>query len=148
MQRQWVYLHGIFAGAGSEAMTHILPVESARFQSISSEFLALLKKVLKAPYVLDVIAVPGMRASLERLAELLHRIQTALGEYLERERGRFPRFYFVGDDDLLEMLGHGRDIPHVSRHLSKMFAGLATVHADGSLTVSYTHLTLPTNREV
>ena len=74
-----------------------------------------------------------MRASLERLAELLHRIQTALGEYLERERGRFPRFYFVGDDDLLEMLGHGRDIPHVSRHLSKMFAGLATVHADGSL---------------
>lgn len=133
VQRQWVYLHGIFAGAGSEAMTHILPVESARFQSISSEFLALLKKVLKAPYVLDVIAVPGMRASLERLAELLHRIQTALGEYLERERGRFPRFYFVGDDDLLEMLGHGRDIPHVSRHLSKMFAGLATVHADGSL---------------
>ena len=132
VQRQWVYLHGVFGSGSAERMMHILPVESTRFQSMSSEFLALLKKVLKSPYVLDVVGVPGIQASLERLAELLHRIQTALGEYLEKERARFPRFYFVGDDDLLEMLGHGRDVRHTSKHLAKMFAGLASAHVSDS----------------
>lgn len=135
VQRQWVHLHGVF-GSGNDAMSHVLPVESARFQSISSEFLSLLRRVLRAPYVLDVIAVPGIRASLERLTELLHRIQTALGAFLEQERARFPRFYFVGDDDLLEMLGHGRDVHQTARHLPKMFAGLATVHTERSAIVS------------
>ncbi|KOS13271.1 cytoplasmic dynein heavy chain 1 [Malassezia pachydermatis] len=125
VQRQWVYLRGVFS-AGAD-MAHMLPVESGRFQSVSSEFLALLKKVVKSPRVLDVIQIPGIRGSLERLTELLHRIQTALGEYLERERARFPRFYFVGDEDLLDMLGHGRDVVHASKHLTKMFAGVASV---------------------
>ena len=129
VQRQWVYLHGVL-GARAD-LAHLLPVEAARFQSISSEFLALLKKAAKAPHVLDVVHLPGVRPTLERLAELLHRLQTALGEYLEKERARFPRFYFVGDDDLLEMLGLGSDVRQVRAHLVQMWAGLAQVHVDG-----------------
>ena len=59
--------------------------------SISSEFLALMKKVAKAPLVMDVLNIPGVQRSLERLADLLGKIQKALGEYLERERASFPR---------------------------------------------------------
>ncbi|WFD21602.1 hypothetical protein MEQU1_000257 [Malassezia equina] len=129
VQRQWVYLHGVL-GTRTD-MAHVLPVECARFQSISSEFLALLKKAAKASHVLDVVNLAGVRPTLERLAELLHRLQTALGEYLEKERVRFPRFYFVGDDDLLEMLGMGSDVAQVNHHLQQMWAGLHRVHLDG-----------------
>ena len=59
--------------------------------SLSTEFLALMKKVAKSPLVLDVLNIPGGQRSLERLQELLHKIQKALGEYLERERASFPR---------------------------------------------------------
>ena len=62
------------------------------FHSISTEFLALMKKVAKAPLVLDVVNIPGVQRSLERLADLLGKIQKALGEYLERERASFPRW--------------------------------------------------------
>ena len=60
--------------------------------SISSEFLALMKKVSKSPLVMDILNIPGVQKSLERLADLLGKIQKALGEYLERERASFPRY--------------------------------------------------------
>lgn len=59
--------------------------------SISTEFLALMKKVSKSPLVMDVLNIQGVQRSLERLADLLGKIQKALGEYLERERSSFPR---------------------------------------------------------
>ncbi|CDW96237.1 hypothetical protein [Sporisorium scitamineum] len=128
VQRQWVYLEGIFSG--SAEIRHILPVESSRFQNINTEFLTVMKKVYKSPFVLDVLNIPGVQKSLERLADLLSKIQKALGEYLERERANFPRFYFVGDEDLLEIIGNSKDTARILKHFKKMFAGIATVELD------------------
>lgn len=50
-----------------------------------------MKKVTKSPLVMDVLNIQGVQRSLERLADLLGKIQKALGEYLERERSSFPR---------------------------------------------------------
>lgn len=128
VQRQWVYLEGVFTGNAD--IKHLLPLESSRFQNINSEFFAVMKKVYKSPFVLDVLAINGVQKSLERLAELLNKIQKALGEYLERERISFPRFYFVGDEDLLEIIGNSNDIFRVSKHFKKMFAGLSGLLMD------------------
>jgi dynein heavy chain 1 len=123
VQRQWVYLEGVFTGNAD--IKHLLPMESSRFQNINSEFLSVMKKVSRDPSVLAVLNIPGVQDSLERLAALLNRIQKALGEYLERERVAFPRFYFVGDEDLLEIIGNSNDTLRISKHLRKMFAGIA-----------------------
>ena len=50
-----------------------------------------MKKVARTPLVIDVIAIQGVQKTLERLAELLTKIQKALGEYLEKQRASFPR---------------------------------------------------------
>ncbi|XP_026482181.1 dynein heavy chain, cytoplasmic isoform X8 [Ctenocephalides felis] len=125
VQRRWVYLEGIFSGSAD--IKTLLPVETSRFQSISSEFLGLMKKVTKSPMVMDVLNIPGVQRSLERLADLLGKIQKALGEYLERERNSFPRFYFVGDEDLLEIIGNSKNIARLQKHFKKMFAGVAAI---------------------
>jgi dynein heavy chain 1 len=132
VQRQWVYLEGIFSGSAD--IKHLLPVESARFQNINAEFLTVMKKVYKSPFVIDVMNIQGIQKSLERLADLLNKIQKALGEYLERERSSFPRFYFVGDEDLLEIIGNSKDILRIMKHLKKMFAGISTIMLDEDLT--------------
>lgn len=132
VQRQWVYLEGIFSGSAD--IKHLLPVESARFQNINSEFLTVMKKVYKSPFILDVMNIQGIQKSLERLADLLTKIQKALGEYLERERASFPRFYFVGDEDLLEIIGNSKDIIRIMKHLKKMFAGISTMILDEDVT--------------
>ena len=51
-----------------------------------------MKKVAKYPLVMDVVNIPNVQRQLERLADLLGKIQKALGEYLERERASFPRY--------------------------------------------------------
>ena len=127
-----MYLEGIFSGSAD--IKHLLPVESARFQNINTEFLTVMKKVYKSPFVIDVMNIPGIQKSLERLADLLNKIQKALGEYLERERASFPRFYFVGDEDLLEIIGNSKDILRIMKHLKKMFAGISTIMLDEELT--------------
>lgn len=86
-----------------------------------------MKKVGKSPMVMDVLNIPGVQRSLERLADLLGKIQKALGEYLERERTSFPRFYFVGDEDLLEIIGNSKNIARLQKHFKKMFAGVASI---------------------
>jgi len=93
-----------------------------------------MKKVYKSPFVIDVLNIQGVQKSLERLADLLNKIQKALGEYLERERASFPRFYFVGDEDLLEIIGNSKDILRIMKHLKKMFAGISTLKLDEDLT--------------
>ncbi|KAL0081796.1 dynein heavy chain [Phycomyces blakesleeanus] len=133
VQRQWVYLEGIFSGSAD--IKHLLPVETSRFQSINSEFLTVMKKVYKSPFVLDVLNIPNIQKSLERLADLLSKIQKALGEYLERERASFPRFYFVGDEDLLEIIGNSKDILRIQKHFKKMFAGISNILLDDEQTV-------------
>ena len=134
VQRHWVYLEGVFTGNAD--IKHLLPVESSRFQNINSEFFSVLKKVYKSPFVLDVLNISGVQKSLERLAELLNKIQKALGEYLERERISFPRFYFVGDEDLLEIIGNSNDTLRISKHFRKMFAGLSGILMDQESTIT------------
>ncbi|CAH1756141.1 13650_t:CDS:10 [Entrophospora sp. SA101] len=125
VQRQWVYLEGIFSGSAD--IKHLLPVESQRFQNIDTEFLTVMKKVYKSPYIVDVLNIQNVQKSLERLADLLSKIQKALGEYLERERSSFPRFYFVGDEDLLEIIGNSKDVLRIQKHFKKMFAGISNI---------------------
>ncbi|MBW0465869.1 hypothetical protein O181_005584 [Austropuccinia psidii MF-1] len=132
VQRQWVYLEGIFSGNAD--IKHLLPHESNRFNNINAEYLGLMKRVFKSPYVLDVLQIPEVLKILDKLVESLGKLQKALGEYLERERSSFPRFYFVGDEDLLEILGNSKDILRVVKHLKKMFAGLSTLTFDPEFT--------------
>src|ERR1051325_7476192 len=89
--------------------------------------MAVMKKVYKSPYIMDVLNIPNVQKSLERLSDLLSKIQKALGEYLERERSSFPRFYFVGDEDLLEIIGNSKDVVRFQKHFKKMFAGISNI---------------------
>lgn len=58
------------------------------------------------------------------------RCQRALNAYLEEKRNAFPRFYFLGDDDLLEILGQSTNPSVIQNHLKKLFQGIHHVQFD------------------
>lgn len=139
VQRRWVYLEGIFSGT-SDIQT-LMPKESARFKTISSEnqsgFLRLMKQVSEKKKVIEVLDIPDVHRNLEWLSDQLTATQKALGEYLERERSSFPRFYFVGDEDLLEIIGNSNNVNRLQKHFKKMFCGVASLslNEDGTLII-------------
>jgi dynein heavy chain 1 len=92
------------------------------------------------------MTIQNLQKTLERLSELLSKIQKALGDYLESQRTKFARFYFVGDEDLLEIIGNSKDVTNVQRHFSKMFAGITALQSkdNGDLLVSMSSKQAPT----
>lgn len=122
VQRRWVYLEGLFVG--SPEIQTLLPKESNKFTGLNTEFTHVMSKASKSPKIVEVLSIPNVQQTLERIGSGLGHLQKALGEFLERQRAAFSRFYFVGDEDLLEIIGNGRDPNLVQRHLPKMFAGI------------------------
>jgi dynein heavy chain len=77
------------------------------FSDVDRLWRELMRKVHHQPAVLDVLAIANMKSILERANRDLERIQKHLEEFLETKRSVFPRFYFLSDDELLEILSQG-----------------------------------------
>ncbi len=133
VQRKWVYLEGVLY-ANEDIRIHV-PSEYSRFKSVDRDFIALMRRVASKPSVLELLSAPqdgGLFRQLERQGNTLSKVQKALGEYLECQRASFSRFYFAGDEDLLEIIGNSSEPSKIAPHLSKMFAGIAGVNLSSS----------------
>ncbi|EJD73854.1 cytoplasmic dynein 2 heavy chain 1, variant [Loa loa] len=120
IQRKWIYLEPIF-GRGS------LPSEASRFSRVDVEFRIVLNDVVEDPRIVSLSTRASLKRTLEQIIDQLNRCQKALNQFLEEKRNAFPRFYFLGDDDLLEMLGQLMNAAVIQAHLKKLFQGIHKV---------------------
>ena len=73
-----------------------------------------MTKLHKDPNAKRGTHAESLLETLNGMNETLEGIQRSLDMYLETKRQFFPRFYFLSNDDLLEILGQSKNPEAVS----------------------------------
>eukprot|EP00906_Rhabdomonas_costata_P002873 RCo004476 len=119
-QRNWMYLESIF---NSPEITRQWPQDSKTFSTVDKQWKELMKKVYENPSVYRILISSSMnlREKFDANNKQLERILSNLEKKLEEKRRHFPRFYFLSNDDLLDILAQIKNPAAVQPHLLKMF---------------------------
>ncbi|XP_030840434.1 dynein heavy chain 1, axonemal isoform X1 [Strongylocentrotus purpuratus] len=132
-QRSWLYLEPIFS---SDDINRQLPVEGKRYQTMDRMWRRIMKNAKENPQVISLCPDARLLDNLKECNKLLDQVQKGLSEYLETKRASFPRFYFLSDDELLEILSQTKDPTAVQPHLRKCFENIARLRFEDDLKIT------------
>jgi dynein heavy chain len=118
VQRSWMYLEIIFIG--SEDIREQLAKQAEAFDKIDEDWAKIMNETFKKRNVLEACLHDGRLTLLRSLERRLNECQKGLANYLETKRDAFPRFFFISDDELLEILGSS-NIMSVQKYMQNMF---------------------------
>ena len=144
VQKQWLYLEPIFS---SEDIHHQMPTEGKRFLTMDRSWRRIMQKAFQNPQVIEFCTNKKLFTQFQECNKLLELVQKGLSEYLETKCAAFPRFYFLSDADLLQILSQSKDVTAVQPHLNKCFENIAKLEftPDLSITVCYPRNTSHSN---
>jgi dynein heavy chain len=133
-QRTWMYLEPIF---GSEDIMRQLPTEARRFNGVDNLWRKTLAETHQDPNFMNQ-SDPEKRLEEKfvKANEKLEEITKGLNDYLEMKRLYFPRFFFLSNDELLEILSQTKEPRAVQPHLGKCFEGVNKVFFEPDLKIS------------
>ncbi|XP_068841823.1 dynein axonemal heavy chain 14-like [Capricornis sumatraensis] len=120
-QRNWLYLEPIFL---STEIQRQLPAEAKLFSQVISMWKEIMLKIHNKLDALQIATSAGVLEILQNCNIHLEYIKKNLEDYLETKRMIFPRFYFLSNAELLDILSDSRNPECVQPHLVKCFENI------------------------
>ena len=120
-QKNWEKLEVIFLK--SDDIQNKLRNEYAQFKELDQKFREIMKDAYDYNTMIDVCTAEK-KVTINEMSENIATCQNALDNYLETKKKIFPRFYFVSNDTLLNMLSSA-DYPNlINKNVKDCFDGI------------------------
>lgn len=123
-QQSWMYLEVIFSAPDIQRQ---LPNEARMFTIVDKSWKEIMRKAYKVSLALPTMTEPGLLEKFKTNNALLDNIMKCIEVYLEIKRVAFPRFYFLSNEELLEILAQTRNPHAVQPHLRKCFDAISKI---------------------
>ncbi|WIA37814.1 hypothetical protein OEZ86_014676 [Tetradesmus obliquus] len=121
VQKGWLALEAVFAAPDIQRQ---VPAEAAAFAQVDRTYKDIMRRTHDRPAALQCGTTPGWLEALLVCGQTLEAVQKGLEDYLETKRVAFPRFYFLSNEELLDILRQAKVPQAVQPHLAKCFEGI------------------------
>jgi dynein heavy chain len=101
-----------------------LPEKSILFIGIDKDVREILATGHKVKKALDFSTLPDLLTKLEKVTDELYECEKALNEFMKSKQMSFPRFFFVAQADLLDILSNGNNPVKVMVHMPKIISAM------------------------
>jgi len=108
----------------SEDIRSQLPDDTKRFEKIDIDWKDMMREAAEDPGVVPACTFESREENLNKFFEEIELCEKALNEYLEQKKKIFPRFYFVSNQALLDILSNGNNPPKVDEYIGDCFDGM------------------------
>lgn len=126
---QWCSLYSIFIGSAD--IQKQLPETTKEFMKVDQRFRKMMEIAQKFRRVKSCCEANYFHDTLKGyLVPKLESCQKDLSMYLDEKKKIFPRFYFVAEPTLLEILSNGSDPKAVVPYIGDCYGNLDSIHFD------------------
>ena len=128
VQKKWIYLESIFVG--SEDIRQKLVKETQEFDVQDKNFKKLMTAVFKKPSVRYQCREKDRKFELKGFLTKFEQAEKALTKHLDSKKNEFSRFYFLTEQDLLQILGSSEPLETLNPHLVKIYSNCKKLLSD------------------
>ncbi|XP_014239722.1 dynein heavy chain 1, axonemal-like isoform X2 [Cimex lectularius] len=126
-QQNFMYLYPIFTSVDiSTQLVH----ESKKFANVLRMWRKLMTDFRANPQVMNACCDHKVHDLIGNCIRAMNLILSGLNQYLHIKRNGFPRFYFLSDEELVEILSKCSDPLAVQPHLKKCFENIYSLSFD------------------
>ena len=126
VQRLWSYLEPLFIR--SAEVKAELPEDAERFVGIDKDVRQVLKDAYATMLIKAACNKEGLFALLEDTEARLNLCKRSLMDFLDAKRTQFPRFYFMSEADLLDVLSNGSTPSKIVHHVTKIYLKVKAIN--------------------